>query len=645
MKSVRACLWLAIAIVPAVPLSAQEVEMVGGRKAVAQEVLVKFRSETGPQLRSAIARQYGIQSMRDLNGGSVVRMHSASLSTARLIEQLSAEPAVLYAEPNYIVNMLDNPTTALPDDPDFPTQWGLQNNGENGGVPHADIDAVTAWSITTGSHNVVVGVVDTGIDYTHPDLAANIWSAPAPFTIAFAPGQIVSCPAGSHGFDAILNTCDPMDQQNHGTHVAGTIGAVGNNGIGVTGVNWNVTMIGLRFLDSTGSGTIADAIAAIEAAIQIKAAFPTQANIQILSNSWGGPGYSQSLAEEVNKATNDGMLFLAAAGNDGVDIAITPTYPAANAEPNKIVVAATDNTDSLAWFSNFSSTLVDIGAPGVNVLSTIRGGQYEELSGTSMATPHVSGVAALVLSVCPLSTSELKQTLLSTADPVPGLALTTVTGSRVNAYRAVHSCAGQSTSPGITLTATPSILALAPGGTAVSEIAVAGYSGFKGNVALSLTGLPAGVTGTFTPAVVPAGGATLLTLTASPSAGATTNTTVSITGSSGTVSNSFSLALGVQPNPSFTVTAVPASQSVPQGYSGVIKVSVVGNGSVPGGVALQVNGLPPNTTAAYGQAASGALTMTVATTKLTPLGSYPITITGILGSVQQSATATLNVTH
>jgi len=145
--------------------------------------------------------------------------------------------------------------------------------------------------------------------------------------------------------------------------------------------------------------------------------------------------------------------------------------------------------------------------------------------------------------------------------------------------------------------------------------------------------------------VVPAGGATLLTLTASPSAGATTNTTVSITGSSGTVSNSFSLALGVQPNPSFTVTAVPASQSVPQGYSGVIKVSVVGNGSVPGGVALQVNGLPPNTTAAYGQAASGALTMTVATTKLTPLGSYPITITGILGSVQQSATATLNVTH
>ena len=164
-----------------------------------------------------------------------------------------------------------------------------------------------------------------------------------------------------------------MDQQNHGTHVAGTIGAVGNNGIGVTGVNWNVTIIGLRFLDSTGSGTIANAIRAIEAAIQIKAAFPTQANIQILSNSWGGPGYSQALSEEIKKATADGMLFVAAAGNDGVDLGLSPTYPAADTEPNKIVVAATDNTDSLAWFSNYSSTLVDIGAPGVNVLSTIRG--------------------------------------------------------------------------------------------------------------------------------------------------------------------------------------------------------------------------------------------------------------------------------
>jgi hypothetical protein len=645
MKSVRTCLWLATAIIFAFPLGAAEVEMVGGKKAVAHEVMVKFRGgEASPRLRSALGAQYGIQTMRGLNRGGVALVHSASQSTARLIEQLSADPDVLYAEPNYIVTMLDDPTTTPPNDPDFPVQWGLQNDGENGGIPHADIDAVGAWSITTGSSSVVVGVVDTGIDYTHPDLKANIWSAPAPFTLTFAPGNILSCPAGSHGYDAILNTCDPMDQQNHGTHVAGTIGAVGNNGIGVTGVNWNVTIIGLRFLDATGSGTIADAIVAIEAAIQIKAAFPTQANIQILSNSWGGPGWSQALAEEVTEATSDGMLFLAAAGNDGEDLSTSPTYPAAFVAPNKIVVAATDNTDRLAYFSNYSATLVDIGAPGVNILSTIRGGQYEALSGTSMATPHVSGAAALVLSVCALSTSALKQTLLATADPVPGLAFVTATGSRVNAYRAVHSCAGQSTTPGITLTATPSVVTLAPGSSAASVVTVAGYSGLKGNVAVWLTGLPAGVTGTLTPATVPAGGATLLTLTASPSAAAF-NGTVTITGVSGSANNSFSLALTVTPNPGFTIATTPAAQSVRQGYNAEFKISVTGSGGLTGGVALQVGGFPPNTSTSYGQAASGALTMTIATTALTPIGSYPITITGSAGSVQQSVGVTLTVTH
>jgi hypothetical protein len=643
MKSVRACLWLVTAIIPVLPLGAQEVEMVGGKRAVAHEVLVKFRSEAGPRLRSAIAAQYGIQAMRGLNRAGVVHMRSDGQSTARLIERLSADPEVLYAEPNYIVTMLDAPATSPPNDPDFPVEWGLQNNGENGGVPHADIDAVAAWSITTGSSNVVVGVVDTGIDYTHPDLKANIWSAPAPYTITFAPGDILSCPAGSHGYDAITNTCDPMDQQDHGTHVSGTIGAVGNNGIGVTGVNWTVTMIGLRFLDATGSGTIANAISAIEAAIQIKEAFSTQANIQMLSNSWGGAGYSQALLEEITAASNAGMLFVAAAGNDGADLGASPEYPAAYAAANEIAVAATDNTDSLAWFSNYSSTLVDLGAPGVNILSTIIGGQYEEMSGTSMATPHVSGAAALVLSVCSLSTSALKQTLVSTADPVPGLAFLTISGSRLNAYRAVHSCAGQGTTPGITLTATPSALSLAPGGSAVSVVTVAGYSGFKGTVALSLTGLPAGVTGTLTPVAVPVGGATLLTLTASPSAAAT-NSTITITGASGNTSNSFSLALSVKPNPGFTMTATPASQSVPQGYSAVFKISVAGSGGLNGGVALQISGLPPNTSTAYGEAASGSLTMTVATTKLTATGSYPITIVGTSGSLQQSVGVTLSVT-
>jgi len=643
MNSARWCVWIAATFALAMLLGAQEVEMIGGHKAVAHEVLVKFRTDVSPRLQSAITARYGIQSMRGVNRSGVVHMRSAGQSAARLIEQLSADPNVLYAEPNYIVRVADSPSTALPNDPDFPTEWGLQNNGENAGVPHADIDAVSAWSITTGSSSVAVGVVDTGIDYTHPDLKANIWSAPSSYTLSFARGETIRCPAGSHGFDAILNNCDPMDQEDHGTHVSGTIGAVGNNGIGVTGVNWTVTILGFRFLDATGSGTIADAIRAIDAAIQVKEAFPAQANIQVLSNSWGGSGNSQALYEEILEANSAGMLFVAAAGNDGADIGTSPTYPAAYAAPNEIAVAATDNTDALAYFSNYSSTLVDLGAPGVNVLSTIRNSQYEEMSGTSMATPHVSGTAALVLSVCPLSTAALKQTLISTADPVPGLAFMTSSGSRLNAYRALHSCAGQSATGSITLTVTPSVLSMAPGNTAVSVVTVAGESGFKGNVALSATGLPAGVTATFTPSTLASGGATLLKLTASSSAPASDGT-VTITGTSGSISNTFSLVLSVTASPNFTITATPTSQSVPQGYGAEIKITVTGNGVPNGGVGLQLNGLPPNSSVAYGQAASGSLTATVVTTSQTPLGSYPITITGIAGTVQQSTSVTINVT-
>ena len=644
MKSVRMSLWLAAAVLLAAPLSAQEVEIVNGHKAVAHEVLVKFRGEPGPQLRSAIGHQYGIQTMRGIAHG-MVHMRAAGLSTARLIEQLSNDPDVLYAEPNYLVDITDAASSIPPNDPQFSGEWGLQNIGQTGGLPHADIDATAAWTISTGSRNVAVGVVDTGVDYNHPDLKANMWSAPAPFTITFAPGDILSCPAGSHGYDAITNTCDPMDQNNHGTHVAGTIGAVGNNSAGITGVNWAVTIVGLRFLDASGSGTTANAVRAIEAAIQIKKAFPTQANIQILSNSWGGTGYSQALLQAINEANTAGMLFVAAAGNSGVDIGITPAYPAGYTAPNKIAVAATDSADALASFSNYSSTLVDLGAPGVSVLSTIRNGQYAQFSGTSMATPHVSGAAALVLSVCPaLTTSALRQTLLNTADPVPALAFRTVTGSRLNVYRAVHSCASSNTSPAVALTATPSALTIAPGGLAVSSITVAGTGGFKGTVGLWVSGLPTGVTAAFKPATVASGGATLLTLTASPSAPAI-NTTFTIWASDGkSVTNSFTVALTVKPVPGFTLAATPSSQTVRQGVSAVVRISAAGTNGFTGSVALQISGLPPNTSAAYGQGATGSLTLTVATTKLTPVGSYPVTITGTAGTLQQSSTVTINVT-
>jgi len=643
MKSVRTCLWLAVVMIAA-PLCAQDVEIVNGHKAVAHEVLVKFRDEANPRLRSVIDRQYGIRSMHGLGHG-LMHLRSASGQTvARMIELLSADPDIEFAEPNYLVNIAESPSTVPPNDPQYAGEWGLNNTGQTGGIPHADIDAPAAWTITTGSRNVVVGVVDTGIDYTHPDLAANIWSASTPYTIAFGPGAILSCPAGSHGYDAITNTCDPMDQHNHGTHVAGTIGAVGNNNAGVTGVNWTVTIVGLRFLDANGSGTTANAIRAIEAGVQIKQAFPSQANIRILSNSWGGSGYSQALLQEIKRAGDAGILFVAAAGNNGADIGSFPSYPAGYAQPNEISVAATDSSDTLASFSNYSSTLVDIGAPGVDVLSTLRGGTYGKESGTSMATPHVSGAAALVLSACPtLSVADLKQTLLTTADPIPALAFRTTTGSRLNVYRAVHACASAGT-PGVALTATPSALTLAPGGVAVSSVTVAGHGGFKGSVGFWVAGLPAGVTASFKPVTVVAGGATLLTLTAAANAPAV-NTTVTVWASDGkSLTGSFAVALTVTPAPTFTLLATPSSQDVRQGYSGVVKISAAATSGFTGGVTLQVAGIPPYSSVSWGQAASGSLTMTVTTTKLTPVGPYPITITGTAGALHQQVAVTVNVT-
>jgi serine protease len=278
------------------------------------------------------------------------RLHSRSHSTQRLLQEVGGQSSTLLAEPNYIVKAVD-----LPDDIRFPELWGLRNTGQAygfaAGTAGADISAAQAWEISTGSSAIVVGIVDTGIDYSHPDLAANIWAAPTAFTVTVG-GVTISCPAGSHGFNAILNSCDPMDDFFHGTHVAGTIAASGNNGLGVVGVNWTGSLMGAKFLDSTGSGTAADAINAIEFLIQAKAAFASTqgANVRVLSNSWGGGGFSQALLEEISRAAASDMLFVAAAGNNGANNDLTPFYPAAYNTANLLAVAATDNNDQRASF-------------------------------------------------------------------------------------------------------------------------------------------------------------------------------------------------------------------------------------------------------------------------------------------------------
>lgn len=418
-----------------------DIQFVDGREAVAREVLVKFRRPHDPQELARIGSEIDGDQFEAIGRSGVLRVRSRTVSAARLSDRLRARADVLYVEPNFVIRL-----SAQPNDPSFSQLWGLQNSGQavNGGgagLPGSDIRASDAWNVSSGSIANVVAVVDTGIDYTHPDLAANMWSAPSPFTVSIG-GSAITCPAGTHGFNAIAMTCDPMDDHNHGTHVAGTIGAVGDNGIGVVGVNWATRLMGVKFIDASGSGTIADAIKAIQFVIQAKQAFAgtSGANVRVLSNSWGGDGFSQALLDEVNAANGQDMLFVAAAGNNSSNNDIVPMYPASYEAPNVVAVAATTNTDSLAWFSNYGTTSVDLAAPGFDILSTTTDNTYAFASGTSMAAPHVSGAAALVLSQCALDTAGLKETLLGSVHAVSSLVSLTATGGRLDVNSAIHAC-------------------------------------------------------------------------------------------------------------------------------------------------------------------------------------------------------------
>ena len=260
-----------------------------------------------------------------------------------------------------------------------------------------------------------------------------------------------------------------MDDHNHGTHVSGTIGAAAGNGAGVVGVNWVTQLMGVKFLNASGSGTIADAINALDFVMQTRQAFAATggADVRVLSNSWRGRSFSQALRDEIAATADADMLFVAAAGNDGFSNDILPTYPAGYDVDSIVAVAATTNTDGRAYFSNYGAASVDLGAPGVDILSTTIGNTYSFSSGTSMATPHVSGAAALVLSRCDLATSELRSTLLSTVQPVAALASMTATGGRLDVNSAIRSCMAPPAAPsGLTATGRDASVALSWSGAA-----------------------------------------------------------------------------------------------------------------------------------------------------------------------------------
>src|SRR3989475_9406772 len=639
----KSILWL-IAILSILPLWAQnhgknKTDFFRGKEAATNEVLVKFRPTTFQSVLEAQAAGEVDESER-VGGTGLLRLHSSRKNVATLVSELSARSDVEYAEPNYIVH-----TTAIPNDPRFGELWGLQNTGQTirgfPGTRGADISVTAAWDISTGSRANVVAVIDTGIDYRHPDLAANIWSAPAAFTVTIG-GQSITCPAGSHGFNAIALVCDPLDDNDHGSHLSGTIGAVGNNGTGVVGVNWTASIMGSKFLDATGTGTTADAINAIEFVVQAKAAFAATsgANVRVLSNSWGGGAFSQALLDEINRANANDMLFVAAAGNSISNNDVVPHYPSGFNAPNVVAVAATDNTDALPGFSNFGSTSVHLGAPGVDILSTTRNNTYSYFSGTSVATPHVSGAALLVLSKCALDTASLKTLLLNNVDPIPSLSGMTVTGGRLNVNKAIRACAAPA-NPDFALSATPALQTVTQGGGTTYTVNISPSGGFTGAVSLSADGFPTGATASLSPNPAPGSATMTVATTAAASPGSFSAT---ITGPTGNLSHTASVSLVVNAAavPDFSLSATPASRTVTQGGSTTYTVNISPSGGFTGMVTFSASGFPAGATASFSpNPATGSATMTASTTATTSTDSFSATITGNTGNLSHTASVSL----
>lgn len=323
---------------------------------------------------------------------------------------LASDDNIASCEPEAVLRTED-----LPNDSHYDQLWGLDK-----------ISAPAAWDETTGG-NVIVAVLDTGVDHTHPDLAENMW-----VNTDEIPGNGIDDDGNGYvddiyGYDFYNNDGDPYDDHSHGTHCAGTIGARGNNTLGVVGVSWNVKIMALKFLAASGAGSTLDAAEAVDYAVANGA--------KVLSMSFGGHFPSTALRDALQRASDAGVLLVAAAGNNARDTDVLTHYPSGFDSETILAIAATDQDDNIAWFSNFGATKVDIAAPGVSIYSTVPGG-YAAMSGTSMATPHVAGLAALLSSYDPsLTALELKSKIMNSGDTLSSLQGLMVSSARINAQR------------------------------------------------------------------------------------------------------------------------------------------------------------------------------------------------------------------
>lgn len=394
-----------VKIKPSLTVHAQKAQMVG--------------HSLGSYVKSTLPHQNIVVIKRP-----VIELRKTALKT------LNANPLVEIAEPNFIYRI-----NRTPNDPLLGQLWGLKNTGAAdssgaAGVVGVDVGAEAAWDIQTGSTNVIVAVIDTGVAHNHGDLAENMWvNAAEKNGVAGVDDDGNGFIDDIHGYDFANDDGDPMDDHGHGTHCSGTIGAKGNDGQGLVGVAWDVKLMGVKFLDGNGSGTLENALKSID--------YATQMGAKILSNSWGGGGFSQTLKEAIERSNDAGALFVAAAGNESNNNDARPSYPNSYDVPNILSVAAVNNRGQMASFSNWGRSRVHVGAPGVNILSSTASG-YQSWSGTSMATPHVSGVAALLASHEPnLTNLELKNRIITTAKPITGLKNKVRSGGLANAFLAL----------------------------------------------------------------------------------------------------------------------------------------------------------------------------------------------------------------
>jgi len=405
-----------------------------GQQADRERILVRWKPGTpraaiqranDPVKGRALLKEYHV-----VDGLQLVRVRSGDVAGA--LADYRANPNVLYAEPDFVVH-----ADVIPNDPSFGQLWGLRNTGQivngNPGIAGADIRATEAWNLWTGDADFRIAVIDTGVNYLHPDLAANVWTNPGEIAGNGLDDEGNGYVDDVHGYDFLFGDGDPIDDHSHGSHVAGTIGAMGDNGIGVVGVNWRCKIVALKFISAGGSGYISGAIDAFQYVIDN--------GIRVSNNSWGTVYYSLSLYDVIQASQAVGHLAVAAVGNSTINTDVTPHYPASFNLGNVIAVAAVDNDDQLASFSNYGPASVHLGAPGVTIYSTVLAADYAYFNGTSMASPHVAGVVGLVMSRIPAwNYQQVRNQVLQTARPIPALNGVTVTGGVVNARAAVGDC-------------------------------------------------------------------------------------------------------------------------------------------------------------------------------------------------------------